>query len=411
MKKRNLLVISTALLVILACSLDSLRSPTEAPSNDPLATSVASTFEENDSVVATSVESTTLEANNSIPTSITSTLETNGEVPPPNTDAPTSLPTMTQTPPPVAPPTASLTPTLTTTVPTTSSVPIVSVSVGTNCRTGPGQVYDIVGGLRVGENAEVVGKKTSYNYWIIKNPDADGNCWLWGKYATVLGDTSNLEEYALPPILPSTASPTPSLTPMSTATVPTTSSVPIVSVSVGTNCRTGPGQVYDIVGGLRVGENAEVVGKKTSYNYWIIKNPDADGNCWLWGKYATVLGDTSNLEEYALPPIPPSAASPTASLTPTPTAIVTTTPSAPIVSVSVGTNCRTGPGKVYDIVGGLRVGENAEVVGKKTSYNYWIIKNLDANGDCWLWGYYATVIGDTSNLQEYIIPPIPTPTP
>ena len=254
---------------------------------------------------------------------------------------------------------------------------MVSVSVGTNCRSGPGKIYDFIGELRVGENAEVVGKKTSYNYWIIKNPDAAGSCWLWGKYATVLGDTSNIEEYSVPPI------PTPTIT---------TSSAPMVSVSVGTNCRSGPGKIYDLIGELRVGENAEVIGKNTSSNYWIIKNPDAAGSCWLWGMYATVLGDTSNIEEYSVPP------------TPIPTI---TTSSAPMVSVSVGTNCRSGPRIVYDLIGELRVGESAEVIGKNTFSNYWIIKNPDAAGSCWLWGYYATVKGDTSGLPEIAVPTTP----
>ena len=407
MKKKNLLIISTVLLVISACSQDSLSSPAEAPSSDtaatPMATSIALTFEAKDSAMATSVAST-FEANDSVvATSVASTLEANGitatslaltleakapETQPQSTDIPTSTPTGTPTS--VASPTASLTPMPTDTVAATSSVPvpIISVSVETNCRTGPGKVYDRVGYLKVGENAEVVGKKTSYNYWIIKNPDANGDCWLWGEYATVLGDTSNLEEYTLPSALPSappsTASPTP--------TVTTISSPPMISVSVGTNCRTGPGKTYAYIGELRVGEKAEVVGKKTSYNYWIIKNPDADGECWLWGEYATVLGDTSSLQEYTVPPTPPSK---------------TTTSSAPMVGVSVGTNCRTGPSVAYDIIGGLRVGENAEVVGKNTSYKYWIIKNPDENGSCWLWGYYATVVGDTNNLQEYTVPPIP----
>ena len=66
---------------------------------------------------------------------------------------------------------------------TTLPVPKVSVSVGTNCRTGPGKTYAYIGELKVGETAEVVGKKTSYNYWIIKNPSASGTCWLWGEYA------------------------------------------------------------------------------------------------------------------------------------------------------------------------------------------------------------------------------------
>src|SRR5690349_9031722 len=56
-------------------------------------------------------------------------------------------------------------------------------------------------------------------------------------------------------------------------------------------------------------------------------------------------------------------ASPTASLTLSPTPIFTATNAIPLISVTVPTNCRVGPGKVYDRVGALLVGEVAEVVG------------------------------------------------
>jgi len=89
----------------------------------------------------------------------------------------------------------------------------------------------------------------------------------------------------------------------------------------------------------------------------------------------------------------------------------TPTPSVPTVSVSVNTNCRTGPGTQYDLVGGVNVGQSAVVVGKSTSTGYWIINNLNGSGTCWLWGQYATVSGNTANLPEYPVPPTPTPSP
>lgn len=104
----------------------------------------------------------------------------------------------------------------------------------------------------------------------------------------------------------------------------------------------------------------------------------------------------------------------TPSLTPlptfTPTPEFTATPTIPLANVSLDTNCRSGPGKVYDYLGALMIGEKAEVVGKHTASNYWIIKNPDGNGNCWLWGSYATVTGNTANLQEYVVPATPTPT-
>jgi uncharacterized protein YgiM (DUF1202 family) len=78
---------------------------------------------------------------------------------------------------------------------------------------------------------------------------------------------------------------------------------------------------------------------------------------------------------------------PTETLTPTP--VFTSTPLIPQISVSEPTNCRVGPGKVYDRVGALLVGEVAEVVGRDPVGNYWYIRNPDSNGYCWLWGEYA----------------------
>ena len=98
---------------------------------------------------------------------------------------------------------------------------------------------------------------------------------------------------------------TPTITPTSTP------SVPQVSVSSATNCRTGPSTAFDWLYGLDPGKTAEVVGKNTPSGYWIIKYPG--GTCWLWGQYATVSGDTSGLTEYPMPatPTPSKPAAPT----------------------------------------------------------------------------------------------------
>ena len=81
---------------------------------------------------------------------------------------------------------------------------------------------------------------------------------------------------------------------------PASPSGPTVTVSSVTNCRTGPGTNYDLVLTFQPGATAEVVGKYTPTNYWIIKTPTG-GTCWLWGAYATVQGDTSSLAEIQPP--------------------------------------------------------------------------------------------------------------
>lgn len=98
----------------------------------------------------------------------------------------------------------------------------------------------------------------------------------------------------------------------------------------------------------------------------------------------------------------------TPTLSPSPT--FTITPTVPMVSVSSLTNCRSGPGTAYDILGGLTVGQTAEVVGRSVNNDFWIIKlpsNLAIT--CWLWGQYATVTGNASGVPTFNPPPTPTP--
>jgi len=104
-----------------------------------------------------------------------------------------------------------------------------------------------------------------------------------------------------------TLEPTLSATPDFTATP----STPTISVSVDTNCRVGPGAIFERVGILLVGETAEIVGREPKGEYWYIRNPDVadEGEefCWVWGEYATVSGNTLPLL-YLSPPPPPVAA-------------------------------------------------------------------------------------------------------
>lgn len=119
--------------------------------------------------------------------------------------------------------------------------------------------------------------------------------------------------------------------------------------------------------------------------------------------------------ERARPPTetttPTATTAPTATNTSEPAA--TNTPEAkPVVSVSVDTNCRQGPGEPYDIVTGLLVGQEAEIVGvPEFPMDYLIIKNPNTSDDCWLWLQYAAVQGNLDAVPEVLIPASPTPAP
>ena len=100
----------------------------------------------------------------------------------------------------------------------------------------------------------------------------------------------------------------------------------------------------------------------------------------------------------------------TPSLTLTPT--LTFTQQVPTLSVSAQTNCRSGPGTDYDLLGIMYVGQTADVVGRSVYGDTWIIK-LPSNPaiTCWLWGQYATVAGNTAGLPVVNPPSTPTPLP
>ncbi len=93
----------------------------------------------------------------------------------------------------------------------------------------------------------------------------------------------------------------------------------------------------------------------------------------------------------------------------TPTITLTPTPSVPEVNVTTATNCRTGPGTEYDLLYTLQPGQVAQIIGKDTADKYWII-NFPGGVPCWLWGQYAVVSGNVAALNEFAVPPTPTPT-
>jgi len=107
------------------------------------------------------------------------------------------------------------------------------------------------------------------------------------------------------------------------------------------------------------------------------------------------------------PVAPPATDTPANTPTPQPTA----TPSTPTLTVSIATNCRTGPGQVYPIVGSINPGDTAEIVGRSNSGEYWIVREPGSPTTiCWAWGQNATVTGNTSALPVFTPPPTPTPT-
>lgn len=100
----------------------------------------------------------------------------------------------------------------------------------------------------------------------------------------------------------------------------------------------------------------------------------------------------------------------TPSITPSPTVTLTPTPERPLVYISGNTNCRFGPGEVYDLIHTYLAGESAYLVGKNLSETFWFTQDQERGSiNCWLWGKYATPEGNIADLPVFTPPPTPTP--
>jgi len=125
---------------------------------------------------------------------------------------------------------------------------------------------------------------------------------------------------------------------------------------------------------------------------------------------AAILQQTKDVEAVFTPTYTPA---PTSTNTPIPEPTSTLTPTSgefepPLVQVSLDTNCRSGPGKVYPYLGGLFVGEESTIHGIDPSGAWYYIVNPDIEDSyCWIWGFYAETTGETAPLP--IFTPGPTP--
>ncbi len=125
------------------------------------------------------------------------------------------------------------------------------------------------------------------------------------------------------------ASPSPTETTTSTATVApltATACLPTVITNTDANVRSGPGQVYSVLGQLPQGSSANVSGKNSDGSWWYIDfAAGQNGHAWIAGSVttATCIPDTLAIVAAPPTPIPPSA---TFTFTPTVTPTVTNTP-------------------------------------------------------------------------------------
>lgn len=89
----------------------------------------------------------------------------------------------------------------------------------------------------------------------------------------------------------------------STTSITPTHSVPLATVREATNCRTGPGEAYEVIITYVAGKELEIVGRYDPENFWLVKsNESPTGTCWLWGEFVDVTGGFEAVPSVTPPP-------------------------------------------------------------------------------------------------------------
>ena len=122
----------------------------------------------------------------------------------------------------------------------------------------------------------------------------------------------------------------------------------------------------------------------------------------------------------AMSPVTTQPAQPTATLTAAPldSPTVTNTPEPMLTPTEAGvwltlnenTNCRSGPGSMYELLGTISAGERVQAAARNPYDDYYYVRYQTAYSEyCWLWSRYSTLSGEINILPVYT--PQPTPTP
>ena len=123
---------------------------------------------------------------------------------------------------------------------------------------------------------------------------------------------------------------------------------------------------------------------------------------------------SSQIEEgqMADSPVPPTNTTAPPAATPTASPQPTLATPAPIANITGNTNCRTGPGSIYDLLHTYLSGDQVKLLGRSPNGFFWYTSDsAGINPDCWLWGQYATPVGDTTLVPVFTPPPTPTLSP
>jgi uncharacterized protein YgiM (DUF1202 family) len=326
--------------------------------------------------------------------------------------------------PPPAPAPAPEPTTLATTTPEpvpTSAGPYIVAEEGANIRSGPATSFDRLGQLAANSPIAVIGQTEAGDWWQVNFPrGSDAIGWVNAEVVTFSGDAKAVPvvEAPSPAEASSTAQAELEASATATATLAGTVVAAVVKIPAGgVNVRSGPGLEFDLLGRLDAGAEAEVVGKNETGEWWQIDYAEGeDGLGWVADTVVDFSGDAASVPTVELdvptatPTTPPTATvTPTPSLTPTPTA--TEIIIAGTIEVTDPINVRADPSTDSELVGGLYLGDKADVLAVSKDGDWWQIDFPDGpDGTGWVSVDFVRFQGDEEAVPVFGLGTL-TPTP
>jgi SH3-like domain-containing protein len=178
---------------------------------------------------------------------------------------------------------------------------------------------------------------------------------------------------------------------------PTPSPPTVTMLADEVNVRRGPGRDFETLGRLDEGATAPVVAKSSDDAWWQIEF-EAEGNesglGWIAAEFANFSGNAKAIPVATSPP----------TITPTPTPII-----AGIIRADDAINVRAEPSLDAESVGGMYLGDTANVLGISADGNWWQIEFPDGpEGVGWVTIEFVTFEGD-KELAPIFTSLTPTP--
>lgn len=233
--------------------------------------------------------------------------------------------------------------------------------------TGPGMTFDAIATIESGQILAVLGTDPNRQWWLVQAPALPGGKGWVAAGEVIVENAANapIESGALSPSVP-------------------TDLLPVVQAVTIVNIRSGPDLRFQKIGSLELDQTAEIVGKSEDGLWYAIRLPEAkEKTGWVARDYVV----TRNADDIPV-------------VTEAPANIgggATIAPGKPFLSAAWDVNIRAGPGTEYAVIGTLKQGASAEIVGKSESGLWWAIQFFGSQNER---GWVASEFVQTSNSEN-----------